>query len=195
MATDKGWNFRDTAGYVIDGANETYVIDTETYPTTRNGMTFGWDVAATVANRDSGIDRRCAGINYFAGSNKSFQVDLPSVGMYIPHLALGDQVGGGNAVCKAEIRDGGSLLATINYAGNVAAQFTDAAGTAFASAALWAAGEAGTAPLTFGSTTFNLVMSSPAGAWVLAHLRIVSLDAAAPRPFITRLWAAPRRAA
>src|SRR5574340_556060 len=93
MTWVKGFNFRGTAGAVVDGANETYSIG-GVYPETRNGVTFGWTVAATdVHDKVGSADRRLMGtINRVnsAGTQITFRVDLPCPGAYIVRLALGD---------------------------------------------------------------------------------------------------------
>src|SRR3990167_6684343 len=90
MAWDKGFDFRNTSAYVTDPADHTYVLHTETYPTTRNGVTFGWS-AGTIdsRDRDSGIDARLAGINFGAATG-TFRVDLPATGDYDVRIASGD---------------------------------------------------------------------------------------------------------
>ncbi len=87
-----GFNFRNTSGYVTDGADETYVLgNSDPYPTTRAGWTFGWeDTISGSINRDSGNDARLAGINYMTASGVRFRVDLPATGDYTVAVAMGD---------------------------------------------------------------------------------------------------------
>jgi hypothetical protein len=69
-AFDKGLNFRAASDFVTDGAGETYVLAGDHYPVTRGGVTFGWVLdsqTVQAVNRNSGYDRRLAGINYMAG--------------------------------------------------------------------------------------------------------------------------------
>lgn len=169
MSWDKGFNFRNSALYVTDGTNETYVVSSaDLYKTTRNGVDFGWSVVAGLAgaDRSSGNDRRLAGINY-NNATQTFQVDLPAAGSYTVQLALGDQGAGGDASCTATVKDSAATLATVNFAANVANQFTDATG-AILTNVTWPGSEVA-ATLTFATTTLNLVMSS-ASYWTIAHL-------------------------
>lgn len=89
-----GINFRATSTFVTDGTDETYCLDTDSYPTTRGGFTFGWESAPDgSANRDSGVDRRLAGINFWNNSNTStinFRLDLPNTGEWEIGAACGD---------------------------------------------------------------------------------------------------------
>ena len=45
------FNFRETAGYVTDGAGETYVLN-DVYPTVRDTLTFGYDSTTGISTRD-----------------------------------------------------------------------------------------------------------------------------------------------
>ncbi len=90
MSWDKGFDFRATSGLVTDPADCTYVLASDTYPVTRNGVTFGWTVAPT-DSRDRSVDPdpRLCGI-IFGNGNGTFRVDLPSAGTYAIRLAMGD---------------------------------------------------------------------------------------------------------
>ena len=48
----QGFDFRATSTYVTDPPTSTYVLASTAYPTTVNGVTFGW--ANTVAGRLAG---------------------------------------------------------------------------------------------------------------------------------------------
>src|SRR6056297_20748 len=83
-----GWsaaiNFRATSGYIADGTGETHCIG-DLYPTTRDGITFGWD-SNTIESRDraNSVDRRLAGMNFIRnGGVNIFYADLPSSGDYL----------------------------------------------------------------------------------------------------------------
>jgi len=96
-AWTKGFDFRATSGFVTDDANYTYVLPADTYPTTRNSVTFGWVVDGNTvsgADRNSGAIPQLAGINFVAGlqgaSPTYFRVDLPSAGTFDVTLGLGD---------------------------------------------------------------------------------------------------------
>ena len=78
-----GINFRATAGFVTDGAGETYSLG-EAYPVTRGGQTFGFDANITADARDRGG----TSVNKLAGKvaapSRTFRWDLPSTGSHTP---------------------------------------------------------------------------------------------------------------
>lgn len=123
MAWDKGFNFRATDSYVTDGADETYVRgNTDAYPTTRNGVTFGWeDSIGGAIDRASGNDRRLAGINYTSTTNHRFRVDLPATGDYTVALAMGDAASSQEA--KWAWKDDTTTLGSISHNGTTAANY------------------------------------------------------------------------
>src|SRR5271165_2259208 len=139
----QGFDFRNTANFVTDPPGSTYVLPTTAYPTTVNGVTFGWAKTSLVQARDRNakLDPRLAGINYATnGSPATFYVDLPSPGTYNVSLALGDA---GNqqcwVQCQVQFLDGSMVLATVT-GGFIAAQyFYDAEGNKW-SAAAWPTG-------------------------------------------------------
>ena len=183
---EKGWNFRDTSGYVTDGANETYVrMEQDTYPITRSvggdSVTFGWESTITGASRDrnSSNPARLAGINFLrheeAPAELVFRIDLPATGIYRIRAALGDysfaQTG------YAEVRDTNSLLLSVgaDAALGGADHYLDIRGTEFNSAALWVSGN-DTSDLTFGTTILRFAILKPAlDGSVITHLGVQSL--------------------
>src|SRR5271157_2715224 len=89
----QGFDFRNTKAFVSDPSGSTYVLPTLAYPTTVNGVTFGWANTFLVEGRDRNatLDPRLAGVNLVTnGSPATFYVDLPSAGTYNVALALGD---------------------------------------------------------------------------------------------------------
>src|SRR5262245_51825396 len=102
MAWVKGLNFRNSAGFVTDAADDTYVIETspgsgngEAYPVTRNGVTFGYTTANSnvqVRDRNSGNNAKLAGMHFPAGESpvNKVRVDLTAAGQYNVRLAMGD---------------------------------------------------------------------------------------------------------
>lgn len=166
-AWDKGFNFRATSGFIADGANETYVIDTDVYPTTRNGVTFGWTYSSCLADdgggtrdRDAGIDRRIAGMHFIANRDErcTFKVDLPATGDYIITLGYGDA--GANAKNNyIVINDSGTARLTLSAVATLATPtFGDAIGATF-NAATWP-GSQTTVTKTFSTTTLDLMIGS-----------------------------------
>ena len=177
MAWDKGFNFRKTSAYVADGADETYVLgDSEgDYPITRNGVTFGWGESTDVGSddRNSGIDRRLAGINYTIQTTKvcPFLVDLPSSGDYTIRLAEGDY-GSAQGNQWVEFFDNTTSLFTVNNTAVAQATYYDATNTNY-STANWP-GNNTAVQKTFATTTFKMVIGKATGTGytVIAHLFI-----------------------
>jgi hypothetical protein len=124
-----GLNFRATSGYVTDGTNETYVLASDTYPTTRGGVTFGYTSgmpSSNGRNRSAGVDRRLAGMHFDGGTaDAEFRLDLPAAGTYEVRMALGDVTGGNTH--GGDLTDGVSTLISIPNAVNASPNvFTDA---------------------------------------------------------------------
>lgn len=166
-AWDKGFNFRTTSGFVTDGANETYVLEGDAYPTVRNGVTFGWNTATCITDtggggrdRDAGIDRRIAGMNFVGNqlNQCTFQVDLPAAGTYLISLGMGDA--GGNAKSNyVVVKDNTTALITFAPLATLSTPtFGDAAGNTY-TAANWTTSQTSVSK-TFATTTFNLVLGS-----------------------------------
>jgi hypothetical protein len=139
-AWQQGFDFRNTATFVTDPPGNTSVLPTTAYPTTVNGVTFGWTNTKPVQGRDrnAALDPRLAGINFAAnGFPATFYVDLPSAGTYNLSLALGDANWRECWVqCQVQFFDGATLLATVS-GGLIASDFFyDAQGDEW-SAAKW----------------------------------------------------------
>lgn len=185
MALDVGINFRATSGYVTDNSGETYCLN-EAYPTTRGGLTFGWESGTPpdgARNRDSGVDVRLAGINFTAndGTQHTFRVDLDNSGTHEIHLALGD-TGATQAYQYLEFQDNSTTFATIDQSsGTNVDEYYDAADN-LRSEAAWPGSETSISR-TFTSTILRLVMGtsgSESGATTIAHLRIVEIPSGSP---------------
>lgn len=183
MPWDVGFNFRGSSTYVSDGAGETYVTGAETYPTTRtvNGVsvTFGWEDSHTFnLDRASSGDRRLAGASGDFAAGKRFRVDLPAVGDYAIHLAIGDAL----AAQTVHWQTADGTLALDSYDGDTGAadSFFDAAGSILTAAA-WVAGEAAVTR-TFASTIFRLQTSAASSSSLAAHVRLVQATSPPPPP-------------
>jgi hypothetical protein len=131
-------------------------------------------------NRNSGYDRRLAGINYMAGdgagtiSNRSyFRVDLPEAGTYEIHLANGDTYAQENQYL--DVRDTTAAVFALNGGNTSANHYLDANGTNLTNAE-WAGSERGRTA-TFTTTQLRIYpgtqASGTAGVTTLAHLRIL----------------------
>src|ERR1035438_4448049 len=134
----QGFDFRATAGFVTDPANTTYVLSTTGYPTTVDGVTFGWVIPGQVQsrNRSTTVDPRLAGVNYVSnGAPASFVVNLPAPGTYNLSLAMGDE---GYTqcwtLCQVQFLDGSTILGTVTGT-PMAAHFEDARGNNWTAAA------------------------------------------------------------
>lgn len=176
-------NFRATSGFVTDQAGETFSLG-EQYPVTRGGLTFGWatNLTANARDRNSGIDRRLAGLMQLAnslGTTTTFRLDLPNgPGTYTVRLALGDDAA--NQDIRVRVRDGtgGTVLATIQDSTLSASEWFDATGVRRTSAALWVANNAST-NLTF--TANHLILEigahpSGLGSSVISHLFVQAVS-------------------
>lgn len=175
MAGPWGFNFRATLAYVTDGATQSAVLG-ELYPNVySNGLTAGWIDEPEERDRNSGVDPRLAGVNQRTndGTQKVFQVDLPSAGGYAITLAIGD-ADNLQAYQYVQVRDGATPVITIADAdGTASGHFDDATGTDYDSAT-WP-GSNTPVSVTLSGTTLNVVIGSPAaqlGSTTLAHLSI-----------------------
>ena len=175
MSWDKGFNFRATSGFVTDGATETYVLGADTYPTTRNGVTFGWDSAVSDVNRDAANDRRIAAI-HFGSSARTFRVDLPEAADFLIHLGLGDTAQAADH-SSIEFKDTTSSLFTVTNDRNVGTyRWTDATGTQYAFT-VWPGSETAVQK-TFATTTLNAVLTTPDGFWTHSHIALSQVPSA-----------------
>ena len=174
MSLDIGINFRASSGYVTDGTGETYSLG-EAYPTTRGGVTFGWDTDLTSNTRDrnSGIDRRLAGIVFNNTVGRNFRLDLTSATDHDVHCAAGD-IASINAALWDFQDDTTVFDATTGDPIDAAnGDFKDATDTKY-SAANWPGSETAISR-TFGSTIFKLQIRSASSSYnsVIAHVRLV----------------------
>jgi hypothetical protein len=124
-----GFDFRNSAGYVGDPPGDTYVLSSTAYPTTSNGVTYGWMNTSLVQARDRNarLDPRLAGINFATnGSPATFYVDLPSSGTYNLALALGDAGYMSCWVqCQVQFLDGNTVLANVTVGSDNLGYFYD----------------------------------------------------------------------
>ena len=137
-----GFDFRSSAGFVGDPPGDTDALASTAYPTTFNGINFGWANVSLIQSRDRNnqIDPRLAGMNFaYNGSPGLFYVDLPASGTYNLSLALGDAGYQSCSVgCQIQFLDGSTILSTLTKTGNGSAYFYDAQGNNW-SAAKWPA--------------------------------------------------------
>ena len=183
MSWDKGFNFRGTSGFVTDGTDETYVLG-DSYPTTRNGVTFGWTTAGiTAADDSSALDRRLAGVNYDASVPRTFQVDLPAAADYTIDLAVGFSSSLSSAQ-QTIVKDTTTAVLSLGPHAVSGGKYWDAFDVERTSAANWVSAHQ-TVQKTFATTTLNIDISG--GDHVLTHLFLHQVSVTAP--FFTTIGA------
>ncbi len=168
---DFGVNFRASAGYVADGANETYCL-AEDYPTSRGGTTFGWTSGGPSGrNRTTSADRRLAGMNFVSSGQGTFRVDLPGPGTYDVRLALGETDYPQHAAI--EVWDNTTLRFSLPDVALSASHFIDATGVD-RTTANWPANNAARTGLVFNSSTMIIKVGVAGGGnnYVIAHVFI-----------------------
>lgn len=164
-----GLNFRANAGYVTDGAGETYVVG-DVYPTSRGGWTFGWETTgALTLDRDNAGDPRLAGLNYAPTAQRTFRLDLPASGDYIVRAAFGDAASGQSVPWL--LKDDSTTFASTTGLSGGANQFKDATDVNRTSQADWGTNNASVLR-TFGSTILRLVSNDNGQNVVIAHLYV-----------------------
>ena len=135
-----GFDFRGSSNYVTDPPGDTYVLSSTAYPTTFNGVNFGWTNGNLVQayNRSTQVDPRLAGMNYAkSGSPATFYVDLPASGTYNLALAMGDDGYLACSIqCQVQFLDGSTILGTLSKGSENGGYFYDAQGYNW-SAANW----------------------------------------------------------
>lgn len=132
-------NFRLTSAFVTDDAGQTYALATDSYPTSRAGLTFGWEVAPqAAADRTQGIGRgpnndpRLAGVHYTNSATPSvFRVDLASAGTFNIVVAFGDDLVGMGPADLLIKDDATAVLTLSNKTTTGGTYFFDATGTEY----------------------------------------------------------------
>lgn len=166
-----GINFRNSSGYVTDGTGETYCGLNDYYPTTRGGLTFGIETSTAPQWRDrnSGVDRRCAGnFRDDADAAAVFRLDI-SITTGDVAVAAGDNTYGGVSV-GFDLKDGTTTFASLaSTTTSGAGKFYDASGVERTSAANWASANV---PVnrTFGTSILRIVMKGV--SHYIAHISV-----------------------
>jgi hypothetical protein len=168
---DLGINFRNTSGYVTDPAGTTYCLPTDSYPTTRGGLTFGWSGGPDGRDRDTGVDPRLAGLNFVNPSSGAYcRVDITN-GSIDVYAAFGDAVF--DSGVEWILRDGTTTFATITNGGSAltGGTFKDATSVT-RSAANWPANNAAV-NRTFVNGHLRVQENGGAASFdVVAHIRV-----------------------
>ncbi|RXR28968.1 hypothetical protein [Sphingobium fluviale] len=133
------YHFRSTAGSWGEVTPHTYVLVSDVYPTTRNGMTFGkiGTISSSSAYTAPNHSRLSGSIAATAGG-AAWRIDLlDGPGTYRMYLAVGRLVGSSTTGLKIlKNSDGTDLIPPIGNASIAANQVKDATGAAM-SAAAW----------------------------------------------------------
>jgi len=172
---DKAINCRATAGYVTDGAGQTYCLPTDVYPVTRGGQTFGLNTTISDGGRDRSltVDVRLAGQIHATnnGTQYTLRVDLDETGLHNITLAIGDATTA-QGYQYVELYDNATLITTIDdTTGTAAGGFDDANGTEW-TAANWP-GSNTKLQHNFTSTILNITFGAPAAqlnSTTIAHV-------------------------
>lgn len=187
----KKFNFRQTSGYCTDGTDETYVIG-DSYPTTRNSVTFGWTTVYgdRLRNRDATKCSRHAGVNLTDnGSVQTFRVDLPSTGTYRIRVAYGSATTGDTHYYK--IRDDSTALRTCTAVTTTANQYGDANCTVRTSHTDWDSNN--TAYEGSFSSQILIIQSAPdsalGGSSQLAHVSVEQVSTTSYLPVLQAIGA------
>lgn len=184
MALPYKFNFRSTSTFVTDAAGETYCIsgtntasgNSELYPVTRDGITFGWDTGTATRDLGTGAPIQMAGAMFNdVVLAATFQVDLPSTGTYSIRVAAGYR--SGSFANTVKLYDNATLFATLT--GTPGADSYIDASNSIHTAANWAANNTAVSR-TFASTTFKVVVGDGVSntTGFIAHLEIASAASA-----------------
>lgn len=171
-----GFNFRATSAYVTDPSGTTYSIG-DTYPQTRNGITFGWTGSPgvpTTRNRSTSVNARVAGINFTPSTTPlTFKIDLPASGQYSVGCAMGDATNAQSTQYIEIFDDSTSLYSMTSSGGPGVNQYYDINGTLHTSDSNWFSNQT-YQNLTFSTTTMLVVIgkSGVGSNHTLAHLSI-----------------------
>lgn len=173
MTWHKVFNFRATSGYCTDGVDATYVVG-DSYPTTRNSVTFGWESGPTGTrdrwNSGVGWDARLAGINFSNNTDVIvFRVDIPATGDLKIRLAHGDH--DSDQYNDVELGDNASYTTLLNNVTSHSNKYLDPDGTELTPAD-WA----------LSNTQITKTMTS-----TIFRIRLGNLTASTPSSVITCL--------
>lgn len=173
-------NFRETADYVTDGANQSYAMEYTT-PRSLNGYTWAWVESPAARNRNasSTFAPELSGINYFDWpATHDLLVTLPNTGPYKIGIALGDaSYSHWGMTCK--IYDDTNLLSAVCTNANVdAAHFIDINGVS-RTAAEWKA-ERSVVQYSFTTTTLRVQLDGSIGQTCIASLIVQQSYSATP---------------
>lgn len=174
MSVDIGVNFRNTVGYVTDGANETFFdANSEAYPTTHGSVTGGMTGAfVNTRDRNNALPVELAGTSFQAGLDAEFRLGVGFTGTAHIYTREGDP--GGTQTSQLQVKDGNGVLFSTPSASITSGNYRDANGNINANTSL--AGETyQTVTLT---TNYVLFEWNNAGGTFLQSVRVVQAGAA-----------------
>lgn len=178
MAYPQGINFRATLGFVTDVSPEEFengLVGIDYPRTTAQGNTVGFEQYGNMDSRDrnAGLDRRLAGLNFNFIAQSDFRFDLPASGSWNVRLAAGDA--NNSQPTAIDLYDSSTSLGSLATGSTSAAgQFKDATNTEY-SAANWP-GSNSAVTKTFTTTICRIRLLNNGAVNAIAHVR---LDAAA----------------
>lgn len=180
---DAGINFRVTSGYVTDGTNDTYCLAAtdgstcDEYPTTRGGVTFGWEDNGEAnpngRDRNNGVDARLAGMHFIIGSDVfTYDFRLDKTGSLKVDVGFGDEASAAGGV-TCSIRDSGGEKFAVADATLGAAEFLDATDAKRTSVADWVNNHTQSAAYTFADyTRFRFGPTGTVNQNRVAHVKV-----------------------
>jgi hypothetical protein len=190
-----GINFRQSVGYVTDISPDVQMGKNAYSSTPGYGWTDVTSAGADVANRNSTVNARLAGVFYAQNSqspaNAEFRIDC-GAGTFGLTLALGD-AGDNNGPHKVEFFDGANSTAilTVSVAATTIGEFRDANAVLFSSAANWVAGQTPKS-ITLSNTYLRMrVGGAASGITTIAHMSLaagLAYTYARPSSDITTQW-------
>lgn len=176
MTQRYGINFRSTGDHVVDGPEDTYCTKSDVYPTVRDGITFGWNSAASWDqdfNSWLANDPRLMG--FISTLTHTFRFDLPSgAGLYNLYAAAG-QAYWVNEKLEWDFEDGasGDVLFQITN-GDVSAGaevYRDAQNTEFTTWEAWVLGQQARQAY-FAQTYLKLTPQATTNNSAISHLAV-----------------------
>ncbi len=189
----KGFDCRATSGYVTDPTDNTWLVVGDTYPTTRNDVTFGISAGSGTWNSldgDSAVtDKRLAGVGYVAPATPTtIRVDLPAAGNYRFRIANG-YTGSSFAAYRQIIivKDTASTVLTLDNATGPAQDHYFDATAVDRTEANWPSLNAGVT-LTFATTICNIIIGdAAAGYTACAHFSLEKLAPVTGSPTLSSI--------
>lgn len=171
-------NFRDSEAFVTDGAGEVCASSFAVYPfdLSGSGIIGGWvnDSGDKSRDRDSGVDRRLAGIHFddTGGPTRYFRLDI-AAGTYELRLAVGDFNGAVGTQCQ--VLDTTTVVASLANHALGGSEWYDANDAGPYTPATWASGNT-SKQVTFTTTQLRIYLGTGVANAGISHLSLVSVS-------------------